>query len=422
MSQDPKLSQLAETLIGSEIVRMNGEIRQRMAEGHQVFNFTIGDFDPQLFPIPKELEEEIVFAYRRHLTNYPAGEGEPDLRKAISKYISERQGLSYGLDEILVASGGRPLIYTLFRSIVDPGEKVVYPVPSWNNNHYVHLVGGSHASVVTTAENRFMPSAEDLRPHLKDAVLLALSSPLNPSGTTFTREGLKEICDMVAEENRSRPAGAKRLHVMFDQIYWQISHKGTEHVDPVSVCPELRSRTVFVDGISKCFAATGVRVGWAMGPAHIISRMKSILSHVGAWSPMPEQMATSRYLQQNGSVDHFLRQLRKGIHERLDKIHKGFQQLKKDGYPVDSIVPQASIYLTVKVDLKGLRAPDGRELENQPDVTRYLLEEAGLALVPFHVFGMDRSTPWYRLSVGTVRVEEVQGMLKRLKQALKNLA
>jgi aspartate aminotransferase len=158
-----------------------------------------------------------------------------------------------------------------------------------------------------------------------------------------------------------------------------------------------------------------------MGPAHIISRMKSILSHVGAWSPMPEQMATSRYLQQKGSVDQFLRQLRKGIHERLDKIHKGFQQLKKDGHPVDSMAPQASIYLTVKVDLKGKRASDGRVLETQADVTRYLLEHAGLALVPFHVFGMDRSTPWYRLSVGTVRVEEVQDMLKGLKQALTTL-
>ena len=419
MSQDPKLSQLAETLIGSEIVRMNGEIRQRMAEGHQVFNFTIGDFDPQLFPIPKELEEEIVFAYRRHLTNYPAGEGEPDLRKAISKYISERQGLTYGLDEILVASGGRPLIYTLFRSIVDPGEKVVYPVPSWNNNHYVHLVGGAHAAVATTADNRFMPAADDLRPHLADAVLLALSSPLNPSGTTFSREALQEICEMVAGENRRRPPGAKKLHVMFDQIYWQLTHKGTEHVDPVSLCPELRDCTVFVDGISKCFAATGVRVGWALGPAHIIARMKSFLSHIGAWSPMPEQVATSRYLLQKGSVDSFLNRLRRDLHERLDKIHKGFQQLRKEGFPVDSIVPQASIYLTVSIDLKGRTAPDGQPLHTQDEVTAYLLDKAGLALVPFHVFGMDRSEAWYRLSVGTVRTEEIREMLKRLKEALK---
>jgi aspartate aminotransferase len=422
MHEAPRLSQLAETLVGSEIVRMNGEIRQRMEAGHRIFNFTIGDFDPQLFPIPAELEEEIVFAYRRHLTHYPAGEGEPDLRRAIARYIADRQGLSYGLDEILVASGGRPLIYTLYRSIVDPGEKVVYPVPSWNNNHYVHLVGGAHAAVVTTAGNRFMPSAADLRPHIADAVLLALSSPLNPSGTTFTREGLQEIAEMVAEENRRRPAGAKKLHVMFDQIYWQLTHKGAEHVDPVSLCPALRDCTVFVDGISKCFAATGVRVGWAMGPAHIIARMKSILSHIGAWSPMPEQMATSRYLLQKGSVDPFLNRLRRDLYERLDKIHKGFQQLRKDGLPVDSIVPQASIYLTVNIDLKGRTTPDGQVLQTQDEVTAYLLDKAGLALVPFHVFGMDRSEAWYRLSVGTVKMEEIRDMLKRLKEALKGCA
>lgn len=129
MPEDFRLSQLAETLTGSEIVRMNGEIRQRMGEGHKVFNLTIGDFDPQLFPIPAELEEEIVFAYRKHLTNYPASEGEPDLRKAIARYITERRGLSYGMDEILVASGGRPLIYTLYRSIVDPGSLSSTPCP-----------------------------------------------------------------------------------------------------------------------------------------------------------------------------------------------------------------------------------------------------------------------------------------------------
>lgn len=422
MPEDFRLSQLAETLTGSEIVRMNGEIRQRMGEGHKVFNLTIGDFDPQLFPIPAELEEEIVFAYRKHLTNYPASEGEPDLRKAIARYITERRGLSYGMDEILVASGGRPLIYTLYRSIVDPGESVIYPVPSWNNNHYVHFVGGAHTPVLTTAQNRFMPSAEDLRPHLTGAVLLALSSPLNPSGTTFSRSGLAEICEMVAEENRRRPAGAKKLYILFDQIYWQLTHKGTEHVDPVSLCPELKPYTVFVDGISKCFAATGVRVGWSLGPAHIISRMKSILSHMGAWSPMPEQMATARYLLQKGSVDSYLFLFKRGIFERLDKIHKGLLQLKKEGYPVDSMAPQASIYLSVRVDLKGRAKTTGQVLDTQQDVTKFLLEEAGWALVPFQVFGMEASTPWYRLSIGTVKTEEIRDMLKRLKDSLQAFA
>lgn len=419
MREEMKLSQLAETLSESEIVRMNGEIKKKISGGEHIFNYTIGDYDPQIFPIPHELEEEIIFAYRQHLTNYPAGAGEPDLRKAVAKFILERQGLDYSLDEILIASGGRPLIYTLYRSIVDPGEKVVYTVPSWNNNHYVHFVDGQHCVVETFVEHDFMPLAEDLRPHLEGAVLLSLSSPLNPTGTTFGREQLKAICDLVVEENERRGPGEKKLYVMFDQIYWQLTYGATEHFDPVRLRPELRPYTVFIDGISKAFAATGVRVGWAMGPAPIIDRMKSILSHVGAWSPLPEQKATSRFLMQKGAVDQYLNILKSGLSERLQKIHKGFRKLQKEGFPVDAIVPQAAIYLTVKIDLRGRSLPDGKILETQADVTTYLLESAGLAIVPFHVFGTDSESPWYRLSVGTVRIEDIHGMFLKLKHALK---
>lgn len=420
MANNHKLSRLSETLIGSEIVRMNGEIRARMQSGDRIFNFTIGDFDPQIFPIPHELEEEVVFAYRQHLTHYPAGEGEMDLRKAVSKFILEREGLEYGPDEILIASGGRPLIYTCYRAIVDKGEKVIYSVPSWNNNHYVHFVDGDHCLIQASQENGFMPTAEQIAPHLKGAVLLALCSPQNPSGTTFTREQLQAICDLVAEENRGRGPDDKKLHILYDQIYWQLTHGETEHFNPVSLNPELRPYTVFVDGISKSFAATGVRVGWAMGPATVIGKMKAILSHLGAWAPLPEQRATARFLLQKGAVDQYLKILKAGLSERLQRIHKGFRQLKDEGFPVDAIPPQAAIYLTVKIDLKG-RSVAGRKLADQAAVTAYILDEAKLAIVPFHAFGSPPEEPWYRLSVGTVKIEDIHEMFQRLREALHNV-
>src|SRR6202012_4309809 len=106
-----KLSHLAETLIGSEIVTLGGEIREKIRKGEKIYNFTVGDFDPAIFPIPKELEDLIVDAYRKHFTNYPAAEGNLDLRESISAFLQDRENLSYNTDEILVASGGRPLIY-----------------------------------------------------------------------------------------------------------------------------------------------------------------------------------------------------------------------------------------------------------------------------------------------------------------------
>ncbi|RYY85870.1 MAG: aminotransferase class I/II-fold pyridoxal phosphate-dependent enzyme, partial [Chitinophagaceae bacterium] len=133
-----KLSHLSETLIGSEIVKLGGEIRERIRQGETIYNYTVGDFDPKIFPIPQELEDGIVEAYRQHFTNYPLGEGNLDLRESIAAFSNKMQGLEYGLDEILVASGGRPLIYALYRAICDKGDKVIYAVPSWNNNHYTH--------------------------------------------------------------------------------------------------------------------------------------------------------------------------------------------------------------------------------------------------------------------------------------------
>jgi aspartate aminotransferase len=416
------LSELAETLIGNEIVRMNGEIKEMMGKGERIFNFTIGDFDPSIFPIPAELEEEIIYSYRKHFTNYPLGEGDLELRKSVLAFIQDREGLTYGTDEVLIAAGGRPLIYTLFRAIVDKGDKVIYAVPSWNNNHYVHFTGGEHCVIEATAETNFMPTADMLEPHLEGATLLSLCSPLNPTGTVFSREQLEGICDMVVRENRKREAGQKKLYVMFDQIYWMLTYGSTEHINPVSLRPELRPYTIFIDGISKCFAATGVRVGWALGPAIVINKMKAILSHVGAWSPLPEQKATAKYLLQKGSVDQFLKIFRQELSERLQKIYAGFMKLKQEGFSVDAISPQAAIYLSVQVDLVGKTTADGKLLEQQLDVTQYILKEAKLAIVPFPIFGASSNSAWYRLSVGNCKKEEINEMLGKLKDALKNLS
>jgi aspartate aminotransferase len=135
-----KLSHLSETLIGSEIVKLGADIREKIKQGQKIYNFTVGDFDPGIFPIPKELEDEIINAYRSHFTNYPAAEGNLDLRESVSAFIRTREHIEYTPSEILIAAGGRPLIYSAYRTVCDAGDKVIYAVPSWNNNHYSHFV------------------------------------------------------------------------------------------------------------------------------------------------------------------------------------------------------------------------------------------------------------------------------------------
>ncbi|HEX6181444.1 MAG TPA: pyridoxal phosphate-dependent aminotransferase [Chitinophagaceae bacterium] len=416
-----KLSYLSETLIGSEIVKLGGEIREKISQGQTIYNFTVGDFDPSIFPIPAELEELVIDAYRKHFTNYPAAEGNLDLRVAISQFIRHREELDYAPAEILVAAGGRPLIYSLFRAICDKGDKVIYAVPSWNNNHYVHFVGGEHVVVEATADSNFMPTAEEIRPHIKGATLLSLCSPQNPTGTTISKEELGLICDMVLEENASRGEREKKLYVMYDQMYWHLTYGEIVHYNPVSLRPEMREYTIFIDAISKVFAATGMRVGWSMGPGSIINKMKAILTHVGAWAPMAEQKAVAQYLTQHETIDRYLEKFKKEIEVRLRDIYDGFRELKQAGFSVDAITPQAAIYLTIKVDLKGKTTPQGKKLENQSDVTAYILDEASLAVVPFYAFGASRSSAWYRLSVGTCKREDIKNMLQKLRQALEKL-
>ena len=416
-----KLSDLSETLIGSEIVKLGGEIREKIRQGQRIYNFTVGDFDPAIFPIPKELENEIVEAYREHFTNYPAAEGNLDLREAITSFIKEMEGLDYGPNEILVASGGRPLIYAVFRAICDKGDKVIYAVPSWNNNHYTHFVGGQHVEVEAKLENNFMPAAADIRPYVKDATLIALCSPQNPTGTTFRKTELEAICDLILEENKRRGENEKKLYLMYDQMYWHLTYGDIKHYDPVNLRPAMRDYTIYIDAISKVFASTGVRVGWSMGPSTVMTKMKAILTHVGAWAPMAEQKAVAKFLFQREAIKKFLAHFKSEIEQRLREIYNGFMKLKSQGFSVDAIAPEAAIYLTIKIDLAGKTTEDGKLLADQSDVTAYLLNEASLAVVPFYAFGASRDSAWYRLSVGTCKKEEIPEMISRLGEALKKL-
>ncbi|MBV6484053.1 MAG: Aspartate aminotransferase [Flavobacteriales bacterium] len=416
-----KVSEMAENLIGSEIIKLAGEVKAKMDKGEKIHNLTIGDFNPKIFPIPTELKHEIIKAYENEETNYPPANGIQELRDAVSRFLHTREGLEYNANQILISGGARPLIYAVYQTLLDPQDKVLFPVPSWNNNHYTHLSRGQQIFVETTPENKFMPTAAELKPFISEASLLAVCSPLNPTGTTFTEQGLKEICEMVLEENRKRGSSRKPLYLLYDQIYWTLTFGDTQHVDPVTLCPDMKNYTIYIDGISKSFAATGVRVGWAFGPQKIIDKMKSILSHVGAWSPKAEQVATAKYLKNDKAIDTYLTSFKDEVNQRLVAFYNGIIDLKNQGFKVDAIAPEAAIYLTVNFNLVGKTTADGKLLVSTADVTAYLLDEAKIAIVPFNAFGSSKDSTWYRLSVGTAVLSEIDELFVQLKAALSKL-
>ena len=421
-SKKSKVSKLAENIIGSEIIKLAGEVNEKIKQGEKIYNMTIGDFNPKEFPIPAELKQYIVDAYFDDQTNYPAADGMLELRNAVSHLLKERGNLDYKNDEILIAGGARPIIYSIFRALVDPNDTVIFAVPSWNNNHYSYLNSAKAVVIEATAEQNFMPTAADIKPYIQEATLLALCSPQNPTGTIFSKEGLEEICDMILAENARRGADEKPVYLMYDQIYWALTFGNNKHYNPVVLKPEMKAFTVFVDGISKSLSATGVRVGWSMGPKAIIDKMKAILTHVGAWAPKAEQVATAKYLSNLSLYDAFIEEQKTKVITRLDGFYKGFQDLKNEGFKVDAITPQAAIYLTIKFDLHGLKKTDGTILTTTKDITKFILDEAKLAVVPFYAFGADENSTWYRMSVGTCKVSDVQDVITNLRLALQSLS
>jgi aspartate aminotransferase len=415
----PRIAAMAQSLIGSEILRIAGEIRTLVAAGRKVCDLTVGDFSPQHFPIPEKLKEDVREALERGETNYPPAAGMGALREAVQRLYARELGLEYPVESVLITGGSRPVIYAIYRTLCDPGDRVVYPVPSWNNNHYVHMVGATGVGVPCRAEDRFLPTREALQAALPGARLLALNSPLNPAGTALSAETLAAVCDAILDENARRAGrGERPLYLMYDQVYWMLRFGGTVHATPVELRPEMARYTVFVDGISKGFAATGLRVGWAVGPTDIVARMSAILGHVGAWAPRAEQVATAALLDDPAAIREFHATFLRRLQGRLDQLHRGVQELKSQGLPVDSLPPMGAIYLAARVHPFGSRTPDGTELRTNEQVRRYLLDAAGVAAVPFQAFGCAEDDGWFRLSVGAVGERDIDEALPRLAQAL----
>jgi aspartate aminotransferase len=412
----------AASLKGSEILRIAAEIRSRVLAGEQVCNLTVGDFDPRQFPVPKLLEDGTVEALRARETNYPPGIGMPVLREAVQRFYEGELGLSYPLDGILVTSGSRPGVYGAYRTLVGEGDRVIYGAPSWNNDYYCHMVGAVPVPVECGAGEDFLPTRAALEPHVRGARMIALNSPLNPCGTAFSAESLGAICDLVLEENARRGPEEGPLYVMYDHVYWQLTFGEVVHVDPVSLRSEMAPYTVLIDGISKAFAATGMRVGWVMGPPPMITVMNNILSHVGTWAPRAEQVATARLLDDRDAIRTYRDALIDGIRQRLDLLHGGIQSMRQAGHPVDAVEPMGAIYLSARFNLRGRVARDGTRLTSATDVRQWLLREAGMAVVPFDAFGSSLDEGWYRLSAGAVSVAEIEAALSRFKVGLESLS
>jgi aspartate aminotransferase len=410
---DAGLSNLARGVVGSEILKIAAQIRAMKAQGAEVCNLTVGDFDPAHFPIPEGLLKGVTAALAGGHTNYPPSDGVLALREAVARFYARGLDLVYPVESVLITGGARPLLYGAYRTVLDPGDAVVYPVPSWNNNHYSYLCGARAVELPVRADENFFPTAAELRPFLVTARLLLLNSPLNPTGTVIDPEELRRICELVVDENRRRErAGGdagKALWLCYDQVYWQLTFGSARHATPPEVCADVAPYTIMLDAASKSFAATGLRVGWAVMPPAARQRMADILGHVGAWAPKAEQVAMAAFLDDEPAIAAYHTTMRARVRERLDALAAGFHDMRKEGLPVEVIAPQGAIYLSVRFALPG---------RTNEATRRLLLDKAGFAVVPFQAFGLAEDSGWFRVSVGAVSMAEIAAALPRVRAAL----
>ena len=417
-SLDAVLSTTVRGLQESGILRITRQVRAMLARGESVLNFTVGDFDPRYFPIPKKLSQLIQSAVARGETNYPNPEGLPALRQAISDYVFRTAGVRYPVDAIVVCSGGRPVLFGAYNAIVNPGDKVIFSVPSWQNDSYSWITRGESIVIEATLETGFQPTIDQIRPHLSQAVMLCICSPGNPTGTVMGRDHLREILDAVVAENRTREENRQRpLFILHDQMYGTLVSEGQEHVYPAALVPECARWLISADGVSKSYAGTGLRLGWMLVPPAVGARIRDLLSHAGAWAPRAEQAAVAEFLNDAEAIAEFRKEMDAHLRERLQAMHAGFEELKAARYPVDSINPQGAIYFSAQFRLHG-KTIAGQKIETDENIRSLLLDRAGAAMVPFQAFGVRGETGWFRLSAGAVSMDEIRSLFPRLRSLL----
>jgi aspartate aminotransferase len=396
------LSFVGNNIVGSEIIKISQQIKE-VSKTRPVQNFSIGDFNPKINPIPEKLKEYIVESYNDGLTNYPMSPGELDLRVSVSNYIKKTKGIEYTEEEILIGCGVRPLIYTIFKTIVDSEDTVMYPVPSWNNNHYSFLHSAIKIPIECNPDNSFFPTFEDVKGKLENTRLLCLCSPQNPTGRVIDKDTLKQICDEIVRINKEK---TKKTYLFFDQIYSDLVPNGL-FTHPLDVCPEIRDYLICVDGISKSLCATGVRVGWVFGPKNIISKMTEIFSHIGAWSPKPEQTAVAKYLNDYELISEFITNKVNQYSEISNKICEKLEELKQRKFRIDYQKPEGGIYISIYLG-------ESQFFTTVENYVQFLIKNCGVGLVPFEYFGSTDNNGWFRMSIGGVDINNIDEVTKSL--------
>ncbi|QBS37353.1 pyridoxal phosphate-dependent aminotransferase [Thermaerobacter sp. FW80] len=364
--------------------------------GERVINLSAGEPD---FPTPRHVCAAAVAAIEAGFTRYTPAAGIAELRRAIAEKHRRDNGVAYAEDEIVVSSGGKHALFNAFMAICDPGDQVIIPAPYWvSYPEMVRLAGGEPVIVETGPETGFKLTPEALRRALGPrSRAVVVNSPNNPTGAVYTREELDALAAVAAEAD---------LWIVTDELYEHLIYEG-QHVSIAALRPEYRQRTILINGVSKAYAMTGWRIGWAAAPRPVAKAMAAIQSQATSAVNSIAQKAAVAAL--TGPQDD-VAAMREEYRRRRDLLVEGLSNLP--GIAVER--PAGAFYVYPSV--RGLlgREIGGRRVDDDVALAEVLLETARIAVVPGTAFG----TPGYlRLSYATAR-SDLEEALRRLGQLL----
>lgn len=387
----------------SPTLAVTTKAKELKAQGVDVVDLGVGEPD---FPTPKHICDAAKAALDRGETKYVPVAGTLAFRQAICGKLKRENNLNYTPDEITVNCGGKGTLYNLFIATVDEGDEVVIPAPYWvSYPDMVRLAGGTPVFVTGYEENGFKITPDDLEKAITPKTKwFVLNSPSNPSGAAYSREELRALADVLARH--------ENVWIVSDEIYEHIVYDGFKSYSIAAVAPELKNRTLTVNGLSKSFSMTGWRVGYAAGPVEVIKAMNKVQSQ--STSHAVSFCQSAGVVALNSPMD-FLAERNATFKARRDMVAAKLNAVKG----MSCRTPEGAFYLYPSVaGCIGKKTPDGKVIENDTDFASALLEAEGVAVVPGVAFGL---SPYFRLSYAT-STEALEKACERIKRFCESLS
>ncbi|MBF0384115.1 MAG: pyridoxal phosphate-dependent aminotransferase, partial [Magnetococcales bacterium] len=324
---------------------------------------------------------------------------------AIIKKFKKDNNLKYSADEIVVTVGGKQAFYNMAQAMLDAGDEVIIPAPYWVSYPDMVLLADAKPVIVKTKEDnglKMVPA--ELKNALSDKTkMVVINSPSNPTGSAYTADELYALGEVLKDH--------PDVYVVSDDIYEKIIYDGFEHFTFAEACPELKDRSIILNGVAKAYSMTGWRIGYAAGPAEIIKAMTKIQSQSTSCATSFAQVASATAI---GGSQKCIKPMVKAFRKRRDFVVKTLNKIPG----ISCLNPEGSFYVYPNVGgLIGKKTPDGDEIKNTIDLAAYLLESKGVALVPGSAFGLD---PYVRISFAT-SMGDLKEALKRIDAVAKEL-